>query len=152
MTYTKTDSGGSFYPIAIKHLMYGIYVMEFSLAGLFVLVRDSQGKALCIGQACLVAVTIPLTMVYHHLLNKMFGPLLVPILLPAGSDSLAKELHVSSRFQHKDLGKLSVVRLPRDEQGLSLAKAAEVRACIPNLRVDVDKATLSAAGRIRLST
>lgn len=151
MTYTKSDTGGSFYPIAIKHLMSGLYVMEVSLGCLFVLVRDSDGRAVCIGQACLAAVAIPPTMVYHHLLNKVFEPLLVPIPLSAGSNNSAKGLQVPSPFQHEDVARSSVIRLPRDAHGLSLAKAVEMRAKIQGVKVDVDGATLSAAGDIKLS-
>ena len=48
---TERDHGGLFYPKAIKHLLMGLYLMQVCLIALFLLVRDSQGNAKCIGQA-----------------------------------------------------------------------------------------------------
>lgn len=73
---TEHDHGGLFYPKALKHLLAGLYLMQVCLAALFFLVRDSQGNARCIGQACVMVLATGLTAVYHRLLCRAFNPLL----------------------------------------------------------------------------
>jgi len=46
---TERDYKGLFYPRALKHLLIGLYLMQVCLVALFLLVRDSQGNARCIG-------------------------------------------------------------------------------------------------------
>ena len=74
---TKRDHGGLFYPKALKHLLIGLYLMQVCLIALFLLVRDSQGNATCMGQACVMALATGLTTVYHRLLCRAFNPLLI---------------------------------------------------------------------------
>ncbi|KAI4940890.1 hypothetical protein J4E91_011147 [Alternaria rosae] len=73
---TEQDHGGLFYPKALKHLLAGLYLMQVCLAALFLLVRDSQGNAMCVGQACVMMLATGLTVIYHRLLCRAFNPLL----------------------------------------------------------------------------
>ena len=78
---TQDKSGGEFYIRAINQLFVGLYVMELSLIGLFLLVRDidiSNGNAVgnpCAIQAIIMSVIFILTIVFQYLLNRAFNPL-----------------------------------------------------------------------------
>ena len=50
--------------------------MQVCLAALFFLVRDLQGSARCIGQACVIVLATGLTAVYYRLLFRVFNLLL----------------------------------------------------------------------------
>ena len=63
-------TGSLFYPTAIRQLMTGVYCMELCLAGLFLLVRDTEGKASCTPQAISMLITMVLTAFFHFSLNE----------------------------------------------------------------------------------
>jgi hypothetical protein len=69
----EEDSGGTFYPKALKHLFFGIYTMDLSLISLLLLVRDNENKVKCIPQACLIALVLLLTLLFHLNLNKEYS-------------------------------------------------------------------------------
>jgi hypothetical protein len=148
---TERDNGGLFYPKALKQLVIGLYLMEVSLIGLFLLVRDAHGEAVCVGQACLMAVATALTAVYHRLLYKAFTPLLA-FTPTAANSSLAKGLSPSTSFHHKALKSSAVIRLPCDKRGISSVEALQMRAELPGIAVLEDQATLCPSGKIRVMT
>ena len=115
---TERDSGGLFYPKALKHLLVGLYMMQVCLIALFLLVRDSQGRARCIGQACIMVLATGLTVVYHRLLCRAFNPLLSfsPTALKA---TLAKDALLSPPFLHKALASSPAIRIPSDGHSIS---------------------------------
>ena len=69
------DTGGLVYPKAINQLFLGLYVMEIYLVGLFLLVRDEQGRVACVGQGSIMILVTMATVIYHFQLNKAFNPL-----------------------------------------------------------------------------
>lgn len=136
---TPEDNGGLFYPKALKHLLVGIYAMELGLAVLFILVRDSSGRASCIGQACLMIFAIVLTAIFHHYLCKAFDPLLLYTPLALELVQLENE----SPFIPMALTSTPVIRLPRDQNGVSRAEIARLKDY--GIEAQDDEATLTDA-------
>lgn len=60
---------GQFYPVAIHQVFTGLYFMELSLAGLFFLVRDSNGGAPCTGQAIIMVFATIATIIFHSTID-----------------------------------------------------------------------------------
>lgn len=67
---SNLDTGGLVYPEALNQLFVGLYVMEIYLIGLFSLVRDSQDRAACPGQAVIMTIVALLTIVYQRIVNQ----------------------------------------------------------------------------------
>ncbi|KAF1967647.1 DUF221-domain-containing protein [Bimuria novae-zelandiae CBS 107.79] len=145
----ERDSGGLFYPKALKHLVAGLYLMECSLTALFFLTRNSRGEAACIAQACLMAITIPLTAVYHHLVRKAFNPLLIFSPTSIG-DTLTSRSVKSFTLEHRALASASAIRIPKDDLGISSNEAAQLREALKSTPVLEDDATITSSGRITL--
>lgn len=161
---TEHDHGGLFYPKALKHLLAGLYLMQVCLAALFFLVRDSQGSARCIGQACVMVLATGLTAVYHRLLCRAFNPLLSfsPTALkdalardtlaedtPA-KDTPAEDATPSPLFLHEALTSTPVVRIPSDDHGLGSARALQLREELKRVTVSDTDAVVTASGKIEL--
>jgi hypothetical protein len=146
---TKRDSGGLFYPKALKHLLIGLYMMQVCLIALFLLVRDSQGKARCIGQACIMVIATGLTVVYHRLLCRAFNPLLSfsPTSIKA---TLAKDAMLSPPFLHKALASSPAIRIPSDGHGISSTRALQLKEELKGVTVSDTDATITASGKICL--
>lgn len=51
VTISRPDTRGLLYPTALTQLFTGIYVMELCMIGLLLLVRDTDNRAACVGQA-----------------------------------------------------------------------------------------------------
>lgn len=161
---TEHDHGGLFYPKALKHLLAGLYLMQVCLAALFFLVRDSQGSARCIGQACVMVLATGLTAVYHSLLCRAFNPLLSfsPTALKdaLARDTLAKDTPAkdtpaedatpSPLFLHEALTSTPVVRIPSDDLGLGSARALQLREELKGVTVSDTDAVVTASGKIEL--
>ncbi|XTI86149.1 hypothetical protein V2W45_1213190, partial [Cenococcum geophilum] len=98
-------------------LLAGLYLIEAGLFGLFILVRDSQNKAIYVGQAVIIGVMGILIVIYHYLLHRAFNPLL---------SFLLTSLEVSTRkncdfgpFKYKALSSnVLVIRLLKDKLGI----------------------------------
>ncbi|EUC40045.1 hypothetical protein COCMIDRAFT_109764, partial [Bipolaris oryzae ATCC 44560] len=147
---TERDHGGLFYPKAIKHLLMGLYLMQVCLIALFLVVRDSQGNAKCIGQACLMLFATGLTVIYHRLLSRAFNPLL-SFSPTALSEGLAKKAMPSPPFLHKALTSIPVVSIPSDDNGMSSARALELREELKSVVISDTDATITASGKIYLN-
>jgi hypothetical protein len=121
--------------------------MEISLLCLFLLVRDSQGKAMCFGQACIMLVATTLTVVYHRILHRAFSPILG--FTPTAASSIhSKDRTTSPSFHHKALKLSPTIRLPRDEHGISSAEALKMRSQLPGIAVLDNEATICSTGKI----
>ncbi|CAN9218294.1 unnamed protein product, partial [Alternaria alternata] len=152
---TEHDHGGLFYPKALKHLLAGLYLMQVCLAALFFLVRDSQGSARCIGQACVMVLVTGLTAVYHRLLCRAFNPLLSfsPTALkdalaqdtPAEDATPAKDATPSPPFLHEALTSTPVVRIPSDDHGLGSARALQLKEELKGVTVSDTDAVVTAS-------
>jgi len=124
--------------------------MEISLIALFLLVRDSSGTPKCLGQAFLMALVVPLTAVYHHVLCKAFNPLLEfsPTSLQLSELQKTEKM---AHFRHKALQQSSVVRLPRDKFGISHTEIEKSMKKYPDIFThDFDASIDSDGGNIRL--
>lgn len=66
---TKIDTRGLFYPRALKHLFFGIYIAEICMVGMFAISKAG-------GPAALMAIFMIFTILYHLTLNRSLGPLL----------------------------------------------------------------------------
>ncbi|KAL8292653.1 hypothetical protein RQP46_001265 [Phenoliferia psychrophenolica] len=75
-TPASKETGGLFYPKALSHIVVGLYIEQFCLAGLFFLARDSQGHASAIPEAALIVVLIVFTIFYQNTLNTGYAPLI----------------------------------------------------------------------------
>jgi hypothetical protein len=128
--------------------------MQVRLAALFFLVRDSQGSARCIGQACVMVLVTGLTAVYHRLLCRAFNPLLSfsPTALKdaLARDTLAKDATPSPPFLHEALTSTPVVRIPSDDHGLGSARALQLREELKGVTVSDTDAVVTASGKIEL--
>jgi hypothetical protein len=123
--------------------------MECSLTALFFLARNSRGEAACTAQACLMALTIPLTAVYHHLVCKAFNPLLIFSPTSIG-DRLSSRSAKPFSFEHKALVSDSVIRIPKDDLGIGSNEAAQLREALRSTPVLEDDATITSSGKITL--
>lgn len=103
VTKFRFDTGGLLFPRAINQLFTGLYIMEFSLIGLFFLVRDVEGKVACDGQAICMIVTLVLTIGFQWLLNEAFNPLIRYLPITLEDDAIRRDEEFS-RAQHARLG------------------------------------------------
>lgn len=69
VTDTQIDTRGLFYPRALKHLFFGIYLAEVCMVGMFAVSKAA-------GPAALMGVFLIFTLLYHITLNRSLGPLL----------------------------------------------------------------------------
>ncbi|GAA5918190.1 hypothetical protein JCM1841_005294 [Sporobolomyces salmonicolor] len=74
-TPPSTETGGRFYPKALGHIFVGLYIEQVCLCGLFFLAQDSKGKQSAIPEGAIMVVLIVITVLFHLLMNKSFGPL-----------------------------------------------------------------------------
>lgn len=146
---TERDHGGLFYPRALKHLLIGLYLMQVCLVALFLLVRDSQGNARCIGQACIMMLTTGLTIVYHRLLCRGFNPLL-SFSPTALKDALAKDATPTPIFLHKALRSSPTISIPKDSHGIGSTRALQLREELKDVTVSDSDATITKLGKIQL--
>lgn len=151
VVHTNIDSGGLFYPKAIKQLLAGLYLMEAGLFSLFTLVRDSQDKAMCVGQAVVMGVVGILTVIYHYLLHRAFDPLLS--FLPTSLEISTRKNRDFGPFENKALSSNApVVRLPKDKLGISKDEINQTKLVCKTLDINDGEATIDLNGRIECTT
>ncbi|KAJ6284209.1 hypothetical protein J3E71DRAFT_360383 [Bipolaris maydis] len=140
---------GLFYPKALKHLLVGLYLMQACLLALFLLVRDSQGNAQCIGQAYVILFTTELIVVYHRLLRRAFDPLLTffPTALEIPS---AEDTAPSVPFLHKALTSAPIIRIPSDNCGISSTQVSQLREELKDVTITDTDATITKSGKMCL--
>ena len=71
----KVDTHGLLFNNAISQLFTGIYVLEFALIGLFLLVRDTQDNFACTIQAIIMLAILILTAIFNFVMEKHLRPL-----------------------------------------------------------------------------
>jgi len=123
--------------------------MQVCLAALFLLVRDSQGSAICVGQACVIILATGLTVIYHHLLCKAFNPLLSFSTI-ALRNTLVKDATPITPFLHTALTLTPAVRIPSDDRGLGSARALQLREELKDVIVSNTDAVVTASGKVHL--
>ncbi|KAF2451926.1 DUF221-domain-containing protein [Karstenula rhodostoma CBS 690.94] len=75
VSYAKAETNGLIFPKAINQLFTGLYFLEITLIGLFILQRGPGGDLSCFPQAIIIIVTLAFTVLFQFLLNRAFGPL-----------------------------------------------------------------------------
>lgn len=74
LTEPDLKSSSLFYPTAIRQLFTGVYFLELCLTGLFFLVRNTDGKAVCTPQAVIMIFATVLTILFHCTLYPEHKP------------------------------------------------------------------------------
>ncbi|KFH43020.1 hypothetical protein ACRE_062400 [Hapsidospora chrysogenum ATCC 11550] len=64
---TQVDTRGLFYPRALQHLFFGIYLAEVCMVGMFAVSKTP-------GPAVLMAIFLVFTILFHLTLNRSLGP------------------------------------------------------------------------------
>lgn len=72
VTDTQVDTHGLFYPRALQHLFFGIYIAEISMVGMFA-VSKAPGPGALIGSFFIF------TILYHITLKRSLGPLFLSL-------------------------------------------------------------------------
>lgn len=106
VTKNMFDTGGLLYPRAINQLFTGLYVMELCMIGLFFLVRDTQDRVACRGQAIVMIIVTIFTAVYQYLLNEAFGPLFkyIPVSLEDNAAERERDFHERLLARRREMG------------------------------------------------
>lgn len=100
VAHAPDRTGGELYTRAINQLFLGVYVMELSLIGLFILVKDvdgSSGNAVgnpCIPQAIIMTVMFALTALFQTFLNRAYQPVFRKFSLLSSRASLQTPTHL----------------------------------------------------------
>lgn len=103
----EDDTGGVLYPRAIHQAFTGLYIMELAMAGLFFIVRNEDGSAVCITHGSIMIVVFLLTAIYQYLLHSSFAPLCryLPVTL---EDEAVLRDEAFERAQNRRLGLVNV--------------------------------------------
>lgn len=75
VSYAKAETNGLIFPKAINQLFTGLYFLEITLIGLFLLQRAPDRTLSTFPQAIVIIVTLIFTVMFQVLLNRAFGPL-----------------------------------------------------------------------------
>ena len=62
-----------FYSTALNQLFIDMYVMEFYIVGLFLLMRNSHHQFVCVNQAVIMIIIMTMTVLFQFVLNESFG-------------------------------------------------------------------------------
>ena len=130
---------GEFYPIAVRQLFTGIYVMEICLALLFFLVRDDRNRAVCLPHGSIMLVLVFATVLFQYL-----GCSNRNIRSPENKYLQVKPRAHSPSFQGP------VIWLPRDRLGVAENEIFHARRYNKCLKMSCEGATLSTKGAIIL--
>ena len=113
----QMDMGGLLFPRAMNQLFTGLYVMEITLIGLFLLERDSQMQFICWPQAVIMIITTAMSALFQCMLNHIIGPLFMYLPCTAVEEYTAS---ADSEFKHPALGeKIPTIWIPHDDLGVS---------------------------------
>ena len=96
----KVDTHGRLFNNAISQLYTGIYVMEFALASMFLLVRDTQDKWVCKSQFIIMVVLAVLTAIFHFVMEQHLRPLYE--FLPVALEDSAVDAEKKRFLTHDD--------------------------------------------------
>jgi hypothetical protein len=163
------NSRGYFYPVAIRQIFISLYFMELSLAGLFFLVRDSNGDAACIGQATIMILTTILTALFHFSLDSRGrscgGDLLVmfrKVALCSREESERDHQHVQCvnptvlrsdvavNIDNEHSLASHIIWIPRDSLGIAVSEMYQMNKYSKHLQASTEGAYMEANGNIVL--
>ena len=69
----KSDTKNFLYSTALNQLFTNMYIMEFYIIDLFLLVRNSHYQFICVGQTVIMIIIMTMTVVFQFMLNESFG-------------------------------------------------------------------------------
>ncbi|CAF3442568.1 unnamed protein product [Fusarium graminearum] len=106
---TDHDTGGVLYPRALNQTFTGVYVMELCLTGLFFLVKDENGNAVCSAHAVIMVLVLVATVLFQTFLNWRFAPLFRFLPVDLGMQNVTmvsqkKQVKSVSQLQQRFLG------------------------------------------------
>lgn len=124
------------YPTSLEQLLTGIYVLEVSLIGLFLTVRDSHDFFAGIGQVVLVVFATIATLIYHVILRRSFTPVMKH--LPAAKGYDCHEVKSENQsLTMEGIGRISSIRFRLWEH---LARSLRpVSRLSPDLKASIHK-------------
>jgi hypothetical protein len=173
LTGLERGTSGLFYPTAIRQLLTGIYFMELCLAGLFFLVRDTDGNAACTAQAVIMIIVTVLTVLFHYTLDHSHWVnwLPFPDVLKQKLDQIGSRGKLDWRCR-TDVSELSttkprvtpedlaqdealrsprpVVWIPKDEFGIADDLISYIRRTHDSLWISNEGASLDEQGKLKL--
>lgn len=116
VTDTQIDTRGLFYPRALMHLFFGIYIAEVAMIGMFAVSKAA-------GPAALMAVFLIFTLLYHITLNRALGPLLsgLPRSLQI-EEELIQARHAAAASIEPKTETNGEAKLPTEKKGNFLVK------------------------------
>ncbi|CZT53510.1 uncharacterized protein RSE6_15125 [Rhynchosporium secalis] len=165
LTEPGLTPSGLFYPTAIRQLFTGVYFMELCLTGLFFLVRNTDGRAACTGQAIIMMFATLLTVLFHCTLNHghklHWLPFVRNIKQPANQVDNEGKAHwghnavspTNSPSEPKDEALIStrpIVWIPKDELGVSDDEISHIRKTYNSIWISNEGASLDVQGRLRV--
>jgi hypothetical protein len=72
----SSDTGGLFFPKAIKHIFVGLYIQQVCLAGLFFLTQDENKKQSALAEGVVMVILIVFTIFFQMMISDSYGPLI----------------------------------------------------------------------------
>ncbi|OAV98725.1 hypothetical protein PTTG_09825 [Puccinia triticina 1-1 BBBD Race 1] len=73
---SSSETGGKFFPLAIRQMFIGLYIGEVFLAALFFLAQDASKKQSGVIHGALMIVLVFITMFFQSMINKDYFPLI----------------------------------------------------------------------------
>lgn len=94
---TLNETGGQFFPMAIKQMFVGLYIGEIFLGALFFLAQDAQEKQSGIAEGALMIILVLITVFFQSLINKEYFPIVdfLPVSLASEAPLTDKEEQAS---------------------------------------------------------
>lgn len=155
---------GQFYPTAIHQLFSGLYCMELCLGGLFFLVRDSNGKPVCTGQAVTMMFIAFFTLIFHCIMDYGGRPSWRSIFIKPGGDAFRRreqekrQNRLGKDGRHLMKGKSDsatsscIIWVPRDSLGIAANESYHARKYNKRLVFNSKGTVIDRDGRIDLSS
>jgi len=98
---SSSETGGLFFPMAIKQMFIGLYIGEIFLAALFFLAQDDTGGQSGVVHGALMIVLIVITLFFQKLVTKDFFPLIdyLPVSLAGQALGTEREEETSYKLE-----------------------------------------------------
>ncbi|KAI7964441.1 hypothetical protein MJO29_002539 [Puccinia striiformis f. sp. tritici] len=96
---SHSETGGLFFPLAIKQMFVGLYISEIFLAALFFLAQDDSKNQSGVVHGALMIVLILITMFFKSMISRDFFPLIdyLPVSLAGPAPGTDKEENASNK-------------------------------------------------------
>ncbi|KAA1079047.1 hypothetical protein PGT21_031634 [Puccinia graminis f. sp. tritici] len=90
---SSSETGGKFFPLAIKQVFVGLYIGEIFLAALFFLAQDASSSQSGVIHGALMIVLIVITVLFQSMIRKDYFPLIdyLPVSLAGSASGPDKE-------------------------------------------------------------